>query len=160
MALDLALHERAVRSGACCLRLYRWSPSCLSFGRHEPAARRYDRQRIEQLGLDTVRRLATPVASLGRELFAGPAAQLLLNGNAGHADFPLSSPGSGVFGVLRTMLGQTVGFPVPRGGAQQLTDALVARCTSLGAELVTDAEVTAVDVRDGRVAGVRTRDGQ
>ncbi len=111
-------------------------------------------------GLDTVRRLATPVASLGRELFAGPAAQLLLNGNAGHADFPLSSPGSGVFGVLMTMLGQTVGFPVPRGGAQQLTDALVARCTSLGAELVTDAEVTAVDVRDGRVAGVRTRDGQ
>ena len=46
-------------------------------------------------GLDTVRRLATPVASLGRELFAGPAAQLLLNGNAGHADFPLASPGSG-----------------------------------------------------------------
>jgi phytoene dehydrogenase-like protein len=111
-------------------------------------------------GLDTVRRLATPVASLGRELFAGPAAQLLLNGNAGHADFPLASPGSGVFGVLMTMLGQTVGFPVPRGGAQQLTDALVRRCTSLGAELVTDAEVTAVDVRDGRVAGVRTRDRQ
>ena len=81
-------------------------------------------------------------------------------GNAGHADFPLASPGSGVFGVLMTMLGQTVGFPVPRGGAQQLTDALVARCTSLGAERVTDAEVTAVDVRDGRVAGVRTRDGQ
>ncbi len=56
MALDLALHARAVRSGACCLRFYRWSPSCLSFGRHEPAATRYDRQRIEQLGLDTVRR--------------------------------------------------------------------------------------------------------
>ena len=71
-------------------------------------------------GLDTVRRLATPVASLGRELFSGPAAQLLLAGNAGHADFPLSSPGSGVFGVLMTMLGQTVGFPVPRGGAQRL----------------------------------------
>ena len=111
-------------------------------------------------GLDTVRRLATPVASLGRELFAGPAAQLLLNGNAGHADFPLASPGSGVFGVLMTMLGQTVGFPVPRGGAQQLTDALVTRCTARGAELVTDAEVTSVDVRGGRVTGVRTRDGQ
>ncbi|QSF58040.1 NAD(P)/FAD-dependent oxidoreductase [Nocardioides sp. zg-1228] len=111
-------------------------------------------------GLDTVRRLATPVSSLGRELFAGPAAALLLAGNAGHADFPLASPGSGVFGVLMTMLGQTVGFPVPRGGAQQLTDALVARCTSRGAELVTAAEVTAVDVRGGRVAGVRARDGQ
>ena len=56
MALDMALHARAARSGAGYLRLYRWNPSCLSFGRHEPAARRYDRHRIEQLGLDTVRR--------------------------------------------------------------------------------------------------------
>ena len=111
-------------------------------------------------GLDTVRMLATPVASLGRELFAGPAAQLLLNGNAGHADFPLASPGSGVFGVLMTMLGQTVGFPVPRGGAQALTDALVARFTSLGGRLETGTPVTRVVVRDGAVAGVITRDGE
>lgn len=111
-------------------------------------------------GLDTVRRLATPVASLGRELFGGPAGALLLAGNAGHADFPLSSPGSGVFGVLMTMLGQDVGFPVPRGGAQALTDALVARYTSLGGSLVTGAEVTEVVVRGGRTVGVRTRDGE
>ena len=38
------------------LRLYRWAPHCLSFGRHEPALRRYDRARIESLGLDVVRR--------------------------------------------------------------------------------------------------------
>ncbi|NYE36773.1 phytoene dehydrogenase-like protein [Nocardioides cavernae] len=111
-------------------------------------------------GLDTVRRLATPVASLGRELFSGEAGGLLLSGNAGHADFPLASPGSGVFGVLMTMLGQTVGFPVPRGGAQSLTDALVARCRSRGVEVVTDAEVTEVQVHHGRVQGVRTRDGR
>lgn len=111
-------------------------------------------------GLETVRRLATPVASLGRELFSGPAARLLLAGNAGHADFPLSSPGSGVFGVLMSMLGQTVGFPVPRGGAQGLTDALVARASAGGVEVVTDTEVTEVEVRSGRAVGVRTRDGQ
>ena len=111
-------------------------------------------------GLDTVRLLATPVASLGRELFDGPAAALLLAGNAGHADFPLASPGSGVFGVLMTMLGQTVGFPVPRGGAQSLTDALVARLAGLGGEVVVDAEVTRVVVRDGRVRGVEVRGGE
>jgi phytoene dehydrogenase-like protein len=111
-------------------------------------------------GLDTVRRLATPVSSLGRELFGGPAGGLLLAGNAGHADFPLASPGSGVFGVLMTMLGQTVGFPVPRGGAQSLTDALVARFTSLGGDLVVDAEVTRVVVQDGRTTGVETRGGE
>lgn len=55
MAIDRALLERAA-AGESWLRLYGWSPSCLSFGRHEPAARRYDRQRIAALGLDVVRR--------------------------------------------------------------------------------------------------------
>jgi lipoate-protein ligase A len=55
MALDQAMLDLAER-GTACLRLYRWHPFCLSFGRNEPALRRYDRGRIEQLGLDTVRR--------------------------------------------------------------------------------------------------------
>lgn len=55
MALDQALLARAAR-GERWLRLYRWSPHCLSFGRHEPALRRYDRARIEARGLDVVRR--------------------------------------------------------------------------------------------------------
>jgi lipoyl(octanoyl) transferase len=55
MAIDRVLLERAA-VGESWLRLYRWSPSCLSFGRHEPATRRYDRERIAALGLDVVRR--------------------------------------------------------------------------------------------------------
>jgi lipoate-protein ligase A len=55
MALDQALLGRAAR-GERWLRLYQWSPYCLSFGRHEPAMRRYDRCRIESRGLDVVRR--------------------------------------------------------------------------------------------------------
>jgi lipoyl(octanoyl) transferase len=55
MAIDQALLARAGR-GERWLRLYRWAPHCLSFGRHEPALRRYDRQRIEAQGLDVVRR--------------------------------------------------------------------------------------------------------
>ena len=55
MALDQALLARAAR-GERWLRLYRWAPHCLSFGRHEPALRRYDRERIEARGLDVVRR--------------------------------------------------------------------------------------------------------
>ena len=55
MAIDRALLERAT-AGEAWFRLYAWSPACLSFGRHEPAARRYDRARIEGLGLDVVRR--------------------------------------------------------------------------------------------------------
>jgi lipoate-protein ligase A len=56
MAIDLALLQRAEHQGESWLRLYQWSPHCLSFGRHEPAIRRYDRERIAGLGLDTVRR--------------------------------------------------------------------------------------------------------
>ena len=55
MALDQALLARAGR-GERWLRLYRWSPHCLSFGRHEPARRRYDRERIETRRLEVVRR--------------------------------------------------------------------------------------------------------
>jgi lipoyl(octanoyl) transferase len=56
MAIDQALLGRAAERGERWLRLYRWAPHCLSFGRHEPATRRYDRQRAEALGLDAVRR--------------------------------------------------------------------------------------------------------
>ena len=55
MAIDQALLD-AAEGGMGVLRLYRWDPACLSFGRNEPALRRYDRTRIEALGLDVVRR--------------------------------------------------------------------------------------------------------
>jgi lipoate-protein ligase A len=56
MALDQALLDLAESTGTGFLRLYRWAPFCLSFGRHEPALRRYDRAAIVRRGLDTVRR--------------------------------------------------------------------------------------------------------
>ena len=56
MAIDQAVLERAEHQGESWLRLYQWAPHCLSFGRHEPATRRYDSERILELGLDTVRR--------------------------------------------------------------------------------------------------------
>ena len=55
MAIDAAL-LRAAQQGEAFLRLYRWRPPCLSFGRNEPALMRYDRQLIEDRGLDVVRR--------------------------------------------------------------------------------------------------------
>jgi lipoate-protein ligase A len=55
MAIDQTLLARA-QDGMACLRLYRWKPPCLSFGRHEPALRRYSLRRIRERNLDTVRR--------------------------------------------------------------------------------------------------------
>ncbi len=56
MWVDDALLRRAAEEGVGFLRLYRWAPACLSFGRNEPATRRYDRAAIAARGLDTVRR--------------------------------------------------------------------------------------------------------
>jgi lipoate-protein ligase A len=56
MAFDDVLLQDADRTGRATLRLYRWSPPCLSFGRNEPARSRYDRAAIERRGLAVVRR--------------------------------------------------------------------------------------------------------
>lgn len=56
MAIDSALLARAERSGERFLRLYQWDPHCLSFGRHEPALKRYDVARIRREGIPCVRR--------------------------------------------------------------------------------------------------------
>jgi phytoene dehydrogenase-like protein len=105
-------------------------------------------------GLDLVRLLLSPVADIGRELFRGAGPRLLLAGNAGHADIPLDAPGSGLMGVLMSMLGQTVGFPVPTGGAGELAAALERRFVARGGEVRCGAEVTAIEVADGRATGV------
>ena len=55
MSVDDSL-LRAAQEGVAFLRLYRWSPGCLSFGRNEPASVRYEVEKIESLRLDTVRR--------------------------------------------------------------------------------------------------------
>jgi len=54
MAIDDTLLARA-EAGERWVRLYAWEPT-LSFGRHEPARRRYDAERIASLGLAVVRR--------------------------------------------------------------------------------------------------------
>jgi len=56
MAIDETLLRLAEADGAGVLRLYRWAPACLSFGRHEPARRRYRRDRIAERAIDVVRR--------------------------------------------------------------------------------------------------------
>ncbi len=46
------------------------------------------------------------------------------------------------------------------GSLQTLLDALLARLRSLGVQIVTDARVTGLDLRDGRLAAVRTTAGE
>lgn len=111
-------------------------------------------------GLDLVRTLLMPAGDLVGQRFDGEGARLLLAGNASHADIPLDAPGSGLMAVLLAMLGQTVGWPVPEGGAGELTAALVRRFEAAGGTLRCSAEVAAVEVSDRRATGVRLADGE
>lgn len=111
-------------------------------------------------GLSFVRRLLMPAADLGAGLFAGASPGLLLAGNAGHADIPLDAPGSGLMGMLMSMLGQSVGFPVPEGGAGRLTEAMARRLVAHGGEFRCDAEVLRLVPSGSRPPVVRTADGE
>ena len=121
-------------------------------------------QLLRKLGTADALRLAhqllLPAGVMAEQLFEGDAARLLLLGNAMHADVPIDAPGSGVMGYLLIMMAQDGGWPVPVGGAGQLTAALVHRAQSAGATIECGREVTAVEVRGGRAVAVRTRDGE
>ena len=56
MALDEALMDRARQSGEWVLRVYSWRTPTISLGRNQSARGRYDLDRIQNLGLDVVRR--------------------------------------------------------------------------------------------------------
>ncbi|WP_405093514.1 NAD(P)/FAD-dependent oxidoreductase [Micromonospora sp. NBC_01392] len=109
--------------------------------------------------LRLARRLVLPVRKLGAELFQGEGGPALLAGCALHTDLSPEEAGSGVYGWLLAMLGQQVGWPVPVGGAQRITDALVARLVARGGRIEYDARVERVLTARGRAMGVRTADG-
>ncbi|PPS72365.1 MULTISPECIES: phytoene desaturase family protein [Streptomyces] len=110
-------------------------------------------------GLRMARSLVLPVRRLGEEEFRGQGGRLLLAGNALHADLAPESAGSGGFGWLMAMLGQSYGFPVPAGGSGALTAALVRRLESLGGRVRCGQRVERIVVRGGRALGVRTAAG-
>jgi phytoene dehydrogenase-like protein len=95
---------------------------------------------------------------MGQEEFTGEGGRLLLTGNALHADLTPESAGSGLYGWLLACLGQQHGFPVPRGGAGRLVDALLQRLGARG-RLHCGDRVARVVVEGGRAIGVETAAG-
>lgn len=110
-------------------------------------------------GLRLARMAMLPVRRLAEEEFTGPGS-LLVAGCTMHTDLSPEASAGAVYGWLLAMLGQQYGFPVPEGGAGQLTAALVRRLESRGGQVRCRAPVTSVLVRDGRAVGVRTGEGE
>jgi len=84
-------------------------------------------------------------AGLARGRFAGERARALFAGVAAHGMRPLDGLITASFGLVLTIVAHTSGWVFPRGGAQRLTDALVAHLRSLGGEVVTGTRVRSID---------------
>jgi len=82
---------------------------------------------------------------LAERLFRGERARGFFAGLAAHAIMPLEKPLTAAFGLLLCSLGHVVGWPFPRGGAQQITNALVSYLRLLGGELVTATPIVSLD---------------
>jgi phytoene dehydrogenase-like protein len=85
----------------------------------------------------------------GRGFFAGHCA---------HSMLPLERRPSAGFGLALLVLGHAVGWPFPRGGAQRLADALVAKLESLGGEVRTSSPVDELPRADVVVADTSPRE--
>ncbi len=84
---------------------------------------------------------AQAAARLAGARFGGEAARGLFAGIAAHAMLPLERRPTAGYALLLAALGHTVGWPLPRGGSQAITDALVAHLRELGGEVVCGHEV-------------------
>jgi phytoene dehydrogenase-like protein len=109
--------------------------------------------------LEFAQLLLSSARSLGERLFASPQVRGWLYGSAMHGDVTPENAGSAISGVYLKVLGHAVGWPSPAGGAARLADALVGVLQAEGGEARTGARVAEVLTERGRVAGVRTSEG-
>ena len=65
----------------------------------------------------------------------------LFGGLAAHSRLGLDEPLSGAFGMLMAIPAHAVGWPIPRGGAQSLTNALCGYLEKLGGEIKTSSRI-------------------
>jgi phytoene dehydrogenase-like protein len=86
---------------------------------------------------------------LGRGRFGDERARALLAGVAAHSMLRLDRVPSGAVGLVLMLSAHAVGWPMARGGSQQVADALAAHLRSLGGQVLTGRRVESVDELDG-----------
>ncbi len=83
--------------------------------------------------------------SVAQSRFGGERARALFAGLAAHSILPLERPVSAAIGLVLGASGHAVGWPMPRGGAQRIADALASHLTSLGGQIETGRPVERLD---------------
>jgi phytoene dehydrogenase-like protein len=78
---------------------------------------------------------------LVRTRFSEEATKALLAGLGAHSFLSLSNPGSAAFVLILGLLAHAVGWPIPRGGARSITQALSQYLLSLGGKIETGVSI-------------------
>jgi phytoene dehydrogenase-like protein len=95
---------------------------------------------LARFGLNALR----SAAGLANAHFRGERARALIAGLAGHSMLPMHKSPGAAFGMVLAAAGHTVGWPFPKGGAQQISNALASYLRSLGGQIVTSFRVTSL----------------
>src|SRR5919197_1007788 len=86
---------------------------------------------LAQFGIPAI----CPAVLLAKFLFKEEPARALFAGIAAHSFLPLEAPVSSAFALVLGLAGHAVGWPIPRGGSQQITNALAAYLRELGGKI-------------------------
>ncbi|HEU5401723.1 MAG TPA: NAD(P)/FAD-dependent oxidoreductase, partial [Terriglobales bacterium] len=78
---------------------------------------------------------------IANQLFRTQRAKALFAGLAAHSVLSLDESLSSAFAIIIGAIAHAIGWPIPRGGAQSITDALCAHLASLGGTIKTDSRV-------------------
>lgn len=94
--------------------------------------------------------LALPLVGLralrpASRVFRGEAARAVFAGLAAHGMLPLEHALTGGFGLALGISAHATGWPLPRGGAQRIANALASYLRSLGGEIVTGRRVRTLE---------------
>lgn len=74
--------------------------------------------------------------------FKDEKSKVFFYGSAAHSTLPLTNVASASFGLVLTTMAHRYGWPFPKGGAQQFTDALLNYYRSLGGDVFLNSPVT------------------
>lgn len=83
---------------------------------------------------------------LANRFFHGEPAKALIAGLAAHSFLPLEAPASGAFALVLGVAGHAVGWPLPRGGSQKISNALGFHLRDLRGEIEVGRPIS--DIRE------------
>ncbi len=95
-----------------------------------------------------------PALRLAKNHFASERTRALFAGLAAHSFLALDQPLSSAVGLIIGAVAHVAGWPVAQGGAQAITDALIAQLLDLDGEIQTGRRITSLDQIDAQDAPI------